>query len=46
MNGLANSNGTDDKKGILHLTSGEIVVESEKGKGSKFTITPPMELKQ
>jgi len=34
------------QKGILHLTSGEIVVESEKGKGSKFTITLPMELKQ
>jgi signal transduction histidine kinase len=46
MNGLANSDGTDDKKGILHLTSGEIVVESEEGKGSKFTITLPMELKQ
>jgi len=25
---------------------GEIVVESEEGKGSKFTITLPMELKQ
>jgi len=42
MNGLANSDGTDDKKGILHLTSGDIVVESEVGRGSKFTITLPM----
>jgi signal transduction histidine kinase len=32
-------------KKFVNLLGGEIVVESEKGKGSKFTITLPMELK-
>jgi signal transduction histidine kinase len=31
---------------FVNLLGGEIVVESEEGKGSKFTITIPMELKQ
>jgi signal transduction histidine kinase len=31
---------------FINLLGGEIVVESEEGKGSKFTITMPMELKQ
>jgi signal transduction histidine kinase/HAMP domain-containing protein len=31
---------------FINLMGGEIVVESEEGKGSKFTITIPMELKQ
>jgi signal transduction histidine kinase/HAMP domain-containing protein len=30
---------------FINLMGGEIVVESEEGKGSKFTITMPMELK-
>jgi signal transduction histidine kinase len=30
---------------FINLLGGEIVVESEEGKGSKFTITMPMELK-
>jgi len=30
---------------FINLMGGEIVVESEEGKGSKFTITLPMELK-
>jgi len=33
-------------KKFINLMGGEIVVESEEGKGSKFTITLPMELKQ
>jgi signal transduction histidine kinase len=33
-------------KKFINLMGGEIVVESEAGKGSKFTITLPMELKQ
>ncbi|HEY5542107.1 MAG TPA: hypothetical protein VIM04_02465 [Candidatus Binatia bacterium] len=33
-------------KKFINLMGGEIVVESEEGKGSKFTITMPMELKQ
>jgi signal transduction histidine kinase len=32
-------------KKFVNLMGGEIVVESEEGKGSKFTITLPMELK-
>jgi signal transduction histidine kinase/HAMP domain-containing protein len=32
-------------KKFINLMGGEIVVESEEGKGSKFTITLPMELK-
>jgi signal transduction histidine kinase len=31
---------------FVNLMGGEIVVESEEGRGSKFTITIPMELKQ
>ncbi len=31
---------------FIHLLGGEIAVESEEGKGSKFTMTIPMELKQ
>ena len=31
---------------FINLLGGEIAVESEEGKGSKFTITMPMELKQ
>jgi signal transduction histidine kinase len=31
---------------FINLMGGEIAVESEEGKGSKFTITIPMELKQ
>jgi signal transduction histidine kinase len=31
---------------FVNLMGGEIAVESEEGKGSKFTITIPMELKQ
>jgi len=30
---------------FINLLGGEIAVESEEGKGSKFTITMPMELK-
>jgi signal transduction histidine kinase len=33
-------------KKFINLMGGEIVVESEEGKGSKFTITLPMELRQ
>jgi signal transduction histidine kinase len=33
-------------KKFINLMGGEIIVESEEGKGSKFTITMPMELKQ
>jgi signal transduction histidine kinase/HAMP domain-containing protein len=33
-------------KKFINLMGGDIVVESEEGKGSKFTITLPMELKQ
>ena len=33
-------------KKFINLMGGEIVVQSEVGKGSKFTITLPMELKQ
>jgi signal transduction histidine kinase len=33
-------------KKFVNLMGGDIVVESEQGKGSKFTITLPMELKQ
>jgi len=33
-------------KKFIILMGGEIVVESEIGQGSKFTITLPMELKQ
>ena len=33
-------------KKFINLMGGDIVVESEAGKGSKFTITLPMELKQ
>jgi len=33
-------------KKFINLMGGDIVVESEEGKGSKFTITMPMELKQ
>jgi signal transduction histidine kinase len=33
-------------KRFINLMGGEIIVESEEGKGSKFTITLPMELKQ
>jgi signal transduction histidine kinase len=33
-------------KRFINLMGGEIVVESEVGKGSKFTITMPMELKK
>ncbi|HWO42552.1 MAG TPA: ATP-binding protein [Candidatus Eisenbacteria bacterium] len=33
-------------KKFINLMGGDIVVESEVGKGSKFTITLPMELKQ
>ena len=33
-------------KKFINLMGGEIVVESEAGRGSKFTITLPMELKQ
>jgi signal transduction histidine kinase/HAMP domain-containing protein len=33
-------------KKFINLMGGEIVVESEEGKGSKFTITLPMELKR
>ena len=33
-------------KRLIDLLGGEIGVESEVGKGSKFTITLPMELKQ
>jgi len=32
-------------KKFINLMGGEIIVESEEGKGSKFTITLPMELK-
>ena len=32
-------------KKYINLMGGDIVVESEQGKGSKFTITMPMELK-
>jgi len=34
-----------DREKFINLMGGEIVVESEEGKGSKFTITLPMELK-
>jgi signal transduction histidine kinase len=33
-------------KKFINLMGGDIIVESEEGKGSKFTITLPMELKQ
>jgi len=33
-------------KKFINLMGGDIVVESEVGKGSKFTITLPMELKK
>jgi signal transduction histidine kinase len=33
-------------KKFINLMGGDIVVESEVGKGSKFTITMPMELKK
>jgi signal transduction histidine kinase len=33
-------------KKFVNLMGGEIVAESEQGKGSKFTVTLPMELKQ
>jgi signal transduction histidine kinase/HAMP domain-containing protein len=33
-------------KKFINLMGGDIMVESEEGKGSKFTITLPMELKQ
>ena len=33
-------------KKFVTLMGGDIAVESEEGKGSKFTITLPMELKQ
>ncbi len=33
-------------KKFINLMGGDIVVESEEGRGSKFTITLPMELKQ
>jgi len=33
-------------KKFINLMGGEIVVESEEGRGSKFTITLPLELKQ
>jgi signal transduction histidine kinase len=33
-------------KKFINLMGGDIVVESEEGKGSKFTITLPMELTQ
>jgi signal transduction histidine kinase len=33
-------------KRFINLMGGEIIVESEEGKGSKFTITLPIELKQ
>jgi two-component system, sensor histidine kinase and response regulator len=33
-------------KKFIILMGGDIVVESEVGQGSKFTITLPMELKQ
>jgi len=33
-------------KKFVNLMGGDIVVESEVGKGSKFTITMPMELKK
>jgi signal transduction histidine kinase len=33
-------------KKFINLMGGDIGVESEEGKGSKFTITLPMELKQ
>jgi signal transduction histidine kinase/HAMP domain-containing protein len=33
-------------KKFINLMGGEIIVESEEGKGSKFTITLPMELRQ
>jgi len=33
-------------KKFVNLMGGEIVVESEVGKGSKFTITMPMELRK
>jgi signal transduction histidine kinase len=33
-------------KRFINLMGGDIVVESEVGKGSKFTITLPMELKK
>jgi signal transduction histidine kinase len=33
-------------KKFINLMGGDIVVESEVGKGSRFTITLPMELKQ
>jgi len=45
MNGAATWDGTDGVKKVAHLMSGNISVESEFGKGSKFTITLPMELK-
>jgi signal transduction histidine kinase len=32
-------------KKYINLMGGDIVVESEQGKGSKFTITMPMNLK-
>ncbi len=32
-------------KKFINLMGGEIIVESAEGKGSKFTITLPMELK-
>lgn len=46
MNGAANRSRTDDVKRVTKLMGGDIAVESEEGKGSKFTVTLPMELKR
>jgi signal transduction histidine kinase len=46
MNGVANRARVDDAKKVANFLGGDIVVESEEGKGSKFTVTIPMELKQ